>query len=117
MSDEDFLKRWARRKQDVAKAEQAPAAPASEVAAKAPKSPEADKAEPQFDPASLPPIESITALSDVTAFLRDGVPAELNSCGASPRVDSRSRDPGLRRPCGKRLGLHRSERDAGLRSA
>ena len=31
----------------------------------------------KFDPASLPPVESINALSDVTAFLRAGVPAEL----------------------------------------
>ena len=76
MSDEDFLKRWSRRKRDVAKAEPAPPAPASDVPAKAP-APAADKAETQFDPASLPPLESITALSDVTAFLREGVPAEL----------------------------------------
>ena len=74
MSDEDFLKRWSRRKRDVAKAEQAP--PAPDAAAKAP-APAADKTETQFDPASLPPLESITALSDVTAFLREGVPAEL----------------------------------------
>jgi len=33
--------------------------------------------ETQFDPATLPPVESITSLSDVTAFLREGVPAEL----------------------------------------
>src|SRR5205823_5731094 len=31
----------------------------------------------EFDVASLPPIESITAVSDVTAFLRAGVPPEL----------------------------------------
>jgi Protein of unknown function (DUF3306) len=30
-----------------------------------------------FDPASLPPIESITAASDVRAFLAAGVPVEL----------------------------------------
>jgi hypothetical protein len=76
MSDEDFLKRWSRRKRDVAKAEQAPPAPASDAPAKAP-APAAEKTETQFDPASLPPLESITALSDVTAFLREGVPAEL----------------------------------------
>jgi hypothetical protein len=76
MSDEDFLKRWSRRKRDVAKAVPAPPVPASDVPAKAP-APAADKAETQFDPASLPPLESITALSDVTAFLREGVPAEL----------------------------------------
>jgi hypothetical protein len=76
MSDEDFLKRWSQRKRDVAKAE-APRAPEPDVAAKATEAPAAGKTETQFDPASLPPIESITALSDVTAFLRDGVPAEL----------------------------------------
>src|SRR5262249_61108355 len=32
---------------------------------------------PAFDPASLPPIESITAESDIRAFLTPGVPAEL----------------------------------------
>ena len=37
----------------------------------------ADKPEAEFDPATLPPIESITALSDATAFLRAGVPADL----------------------------------------
>jgi len=74
MSDEDFLKRWSRRKRDVAKAEQASPAPPPDAPAKAPA---AGKAETQFDPASLPPLESITALSDVAAFLREGVPAEL----------------------------------------
>ena len=33
--------------------------------------------EPSFDPARLPPIESITAESDIRAFLVPGVPAEL----------------------------------------
>ena len=76
MSDEDFLKRWSRRKRDVAK-EEAARAPAPDAAAEAPEPPAPDKTETQFDPASLPPIESITALSDVTAFLQTGVPAEL----------------------------------------
>lgn len=76
MSDEDFLKRWSRRKRDVAKAEQASPAPPPDAPAQAP-APAAGKAETQFDPASLPPLESINALSDVTAFLREGVPAEL----------------------------------------
>jgi hypothetical protein len=35
------------------------------------------EAEPPFDPATLPPIDGITAASDVSAFLREGVPAEL----------------------------------------
>lgn len=81
MTEEDFLKRWSRRKReaDVAKnpaREEArdPEAKARELAlastgAKAPPA--------EFDPATLPPIESINALTDVTAFLRDGVPVEL----------------------------------------
>jgi hypothetical protein len=76
MSEDDFLKRWSRRKRDVAK-EEASRAPEPDVAAKATEAPAAGKTETGFDPASLPPIESITALSDVTAFLRDDVPAEL----------------------------------------
>jgi hypothetical protein len=32
---------------------------------------------PAFDPASLPPIESITATSDIRAFLAPGVPEDL----------------------------------------
>jgi Protein of unknown function (DUF3306) len=75
MSDEDFLKRWSRRKRDVAK-EEAARTPAPD-AAEAPEPSAPDETETQFDPASLPPIESITALSDVTAFLQTGVPAEL----------------------------------------
>ena len=76
MSDEDFLKRWSRRKRDVAK-EEASRAPEPDVTAQAADAPAPDKTETQFDPATLPPVESITSLSDVTAFLREGVPAEL----------------------------------------
>jgi hypothetical protein len=72
MSEEDFLARWSRRKRDVAKAEQAEAKPAP-----AKDSAPAKAAEPEFDISTLPPIDSITAVSDVAAFLRAGVPAEL----------------------------------------
>jgi hypothetical protein len=79
MSEEDFLSRWSRRKREVAKAEQpeakalAPVAPPEgDVAAEKVAAPE-----PEFDVSTLPPIESITAVSDVTAFLRAGVPADL----------------------------------------
>lgn len=77
MSDEDFLKRWSRRKREVAKEEEAARAPEPDVAAEAADAPAPGETETQFDPASLPPVESITSLSDVTAFLREGVPAEL----------------------------------------
>jgi hypothetical protein len=83
MSDEDFLKRWSRRKReaDVAKSDPPEAGPGD---ARSSASPEqvasdkgADKPQAEFDPATLPPIESITAISDITAFLRAGVPVEL----------------------------------------
>jgi hypothetical protein len=38
---------------------------------------QSDTNPPAFDPATLPPIESITATSDVRAFLAPGVPEEL----------------------------------------
>jgi len=82
MTEEDFLKRWSRRKREIAEAEK-PAPPEAEAREEAPL-PEhaasgdpAKKSEGEFDPASLPPIESITAVSDITAFLRAGVPVEL----------------------------------------
>jgi hypothetical protein len=72
MSEEDFLARWSRRKREVATSEQAEAKPA------AAKDPAPAKAtEPEFDVSTLPPIDSITAVSDITAFLRAGVPADL----------------------------------------
>jgi uncharacterized protein DUF3306 len=81
MTEEDFLKRWSRRKRDVAEAEK-PAPPPAEARDMRP--PPGDVvsgatkiSDAEFDPATLPPIESITAISDVTAFLRAGVPVEL----------------------------------------
>jgi hypothetical protein len=62
MSDsETFLSRWLRLKRE------------SEVAL-----PPADAPSPAaFDPASLPPVESIVADTDLQQFLQEGVPAEL----------------------------------------
>ena len=80
MTDEDFLSRWSRRKRA---AEEEPAkAPAEPPAAgDAGRGDEAGPAEPtpeeEFDLASLPPIESIGSASDVTVFLRKGVPSDL----------------------------------------
>ena len=75
---EKFLDRWSRRKHEAADA--SPPAEA-EKPATVPPSPDSEAkeaaAEAVFDPASLPPIESITAQSDVRAFLKPGVPPEL----------------------------------------
>ena len=80
MSEEDFLTRWSRRKREVAAAERA-APPSSDVkpietSADAPA--EVDAEVRAKIEATLPPLESITQLSDVTAFLKAGVPADLH---------------------------------------
>ena len=76
--NEGFLSRWSRRKSAVVegRAPEEPTLPAPLEA-----KPEAPPAEPEddFDPASLPPIESLTIESDFKAFLHRKVPLELRS--------------------------------------
>jgi len=90
---EGFLTRWSRRKREAEHAESdevpatdapnapnAPAAPAESNEASAPPAsspPAADEEEPAVDLASLPSIESITAGTDIRAFLAPGVPLHL----------------------------------------
>src|SRR5690349_6700413 len=80
MSDEEFLKRWSRRKQE-AKAAEPPPLPPSPVAETSDKavatSPETCP-EAEIDLSKLPPIDSITAATDITEFLRKGIPPELS---------------------------------------
>lgn len=80
MSDEQFLARWSRRKQE---AKIAYAEPAPEEAAEANGSASSDRAVTEPVPretvlSNLPPIESIDAVTDITAFLRKGIPQELS---------------------------------------
>ncbi len=70
--DEGFLARWSRLKrtddrQETGKANAGDAAATAE--------PRDDP--PAFDPATLPRIEDLTGVSDISAFLRQGVPEEL----------------------------------------
>src|SRR5215472_2467683 len=86
---EDFLARWSRRKRaaaEEAQAQEAVAAPdapppdAPEPAREEtglPQSGGSQSPEPAFDLAKLPPLESITADTDIRAYLAPGVPAEL----------------------------------------
>ncbi|MGB3898560.1 MAG: DUF3306 domain-containing protein [Mesorhizobium sp.] len=87
MSDDGILARWSRRKL-AARLEETPAAPEAETdetaamddtAVPEPDPPEVEAAEPDEAElvASLPPIEDLTAESDITAFLKKGVPAAL----------------------------------------
>jgi len=80
MSDEQFLARWSRRKHE-AKADHAE--PAPEKAAEAHGSAPSDRAAaepvpPETELSNLPPIESIDAATDITAFLRKGISQELS---------------------------------------
>jgi hypothetical protein len=75
MTEEEFLARWSRRKR-----ESQPNAPLAETAGPAGEAPvpsPAAEAELEVDLGSLPSIDSITAGTDITAFLRKGVPQEL----------------------------------------
>ena len=80
MSDEEFLARWSRRKQEARSGSPAPE-PAEPMKAHDPTPPPGaaeDPPNPDLDLSSLPPIESIDAATDITAFLRSGIPQELS---------------------------------------
>jgi hypothetical protein len=80
MSDEQFLARWSRRKQE-AKADHAEPAPEKAAEAHGSALPDLATAEPvpaETELSNLPPIESIDADTDITAFLRKGIPQELS---------------------------------------
>lgn len=98
MDDEGhFIARWSRRKREAAVSERKQPQPSNDPggtgvgATKNVGSP--GEAEPSFDPASLPPIESIGPGSDIGKFLAAGVPADIKRA-ALRRVWSS--DPGIR---------------------
>lgn len=75
MSEEEFLARWSRRKHE-ARANVTP--PESAGPGDAPSTSSSPTAkEGEFDLSSLPSLDSITAATDITAFLRKGIPQEL----------------------------------------
>jgi hypothetical protein len=75
---EKFLDRWSRRKREAAD-EPAPAeAKDAAVASTPPAEVKAPATEVPFDPASLPPIESISAESDISVFLKPGVAPDIS---------------------------------------
>jgi hypothetical protein len=83
MNDPDnFLSRWSRRKQEAGEDKEknetgeAVAAPAPETQQGKPAAPSAAPI-PEFDVESLPSIESISAGTDISAFMRSGVPEGL----------------------------------------
>lgn len=77
MSDEDFLARWFRRKQKARLAPQ-PEAPDRAPGPTPPPDAVLDPSSPDVDLSKLPPIDEICAATDITAFLRKGIPQELS---------------------------------------
>jgi hypothetical protein len=95
--DEGFIARWSRRKRAAAadgaeqtkaeKGEEASVQPSTLAAPLPAKPPE------PFDPASLPPIDSIGIGSDIRAFLTAGVPSDVTQAALRRAW---SADPGIR---------------------
>jgi Protein of unknown function (DUF3306) len=78
MSDKDFLARWSRRKREArATVDAPPLTQTAETPNPMPSATAETAVDAEVDLSSLPPIELITAATDVTAFLRQGIPPEL----------------------------------------
>ena len=91
-SEKGRLSRWSRRKAD-ARAGRGGAAPALESEPQATLPAEAEpQAASETPPPDLPDIESLTAGSDFSQFMRDGVPNELRKLALRKLWTS---DPGL----------------------
>lgn len=73
--DKGFLARWSQRKQEAKQPERDMLAAGSDVTA----GPAAEAPPPEFDLSSLPKLEELTSTTDMTAFLRKGVPEHLRN--------------------------------------
>jgi Protein of unknown function (DUF3306) len=70
----NFLSRWSQRKQEARQPERD-----RPPEARPPEQPAQKPAEPEFDLSSLPKLEELTETTDITAFLRKGVPEQLRN--------------------------------------
>jgi Protein of unknown function (DUF3306) len=88
--DKGFLSRWSQRKHEAKLPEPKPDEPVAEASVQ----PVADSApEPEFDLSSLPRLEEMTGTTDITAFLRKGVPEQLRNAALR---QSWALDPAIR---------------------
>jgi hypothetical protein len=79
MSDENFLARWSRRKRDTAVVDSPPGVEPAEPPNPPPAPPAmAVSEDAEVDLTTLPSLESITGETDITAFLRKGIPQDLS---------------------------------------
>jgi hypothetical protein len=79
MSDKQFRARWSRRKREAtAAADAPPQAEPSETPNVAPITTAESSLDAEVDLSRLPPIDSIDAATDISAFLRKGISQELS---------------------------------------
>ncbi|WP_439370265.1 DUF3306 domain-containing protein [Bradyrhizobium sp. DASA03120] len=76
MSEDKFLARWSRLKQEANASAAQPHPAMNDKARSAPPRAAKDE-EVEFDLSSLPSIDSITSATDIKAFLREGIPQDL----------------------------------------
>jgi hypothetical protein len=92
--DRSFLARWSQRKQEAKQPEPKPDDPAGEsVAPLGSPAPLGDDVAPEFDLSTLPKLEELTGSTDITAFLRKGVPEHLRNAALQK---SWALDPAIR---------------------
>src|SRR5437016_11651422 len=90
--DKGFLARWSQRKQE-AKEPKRDAPDAESVESSGAPTPQGEDVTPEFDLSTLPKLEELTASTDITAFLRKGVPEHLRNAALQK---SWALDPAIR---------------------
>ena len=92
--DKGFLARWSQRKQEAKQPEPKQDAPAAEsVESSGSPAPQGEDVTPEFDLSTLPKLEELTGSTDITAFLRKGVPEHLRNAALQK---SWALDPAIR---------------------
>jgi hypothetical protein len=92
--DKGFLARWSQRKQEAKQPEPKRDAPAAEsVESPGSPAPQGEDVTPEFDLSTLPKLEELTGSTDITAFLRKGVPEHLRNAALQK---SWALDPAIR---------------------
>ena len=92
--DKGFLARWSQRKQEAKQPEPKPDALTDEnTESSGSPAPQGDGVTPEFDLSTLPKLEELTGSTDITAFLRKGVPEHLRNAALQK---SWALDPAIR---------------------
>ena len=79
-ADRGFLARWSQRKQQARQPEGKPDAPTAENdESPGPAALQNEDSAPELDLSTLPKLEELTASTNITAFLRKGVPEQLRN--------------------------------------